>query len=246
MVRNRGVEKGSNWLKKSKKKKLINEVLACIQQKKLKREKEKSGENYKIYQGLRIYKYLPSFSLSKWTIQRFSAGKPISFWRTHTSLRKRLLGKSSSVLAKPRWYMAQDFDSRSGLVEAGLWSLPSRVLWDRMKSRWQHFPVQLLGKLLPVNVPRALQTEQVTKGHERKRRSPGRSKCWSSDLQAFHLKPDAGEKGTSPCQSHSCSEFRVFSLKWVQMLCLDCSILVKLLGCSPIKCLESEHSQWPS
>lgn len=83
--------------------------------------KKSQEENQKNMTGPKIIACLHRPSLPKWTIWRFSARSSICVWNTHTSLRKRLLGKST-------WPMACNSDSRQGVVEmhCGLCHLASR------------------------------------------------------------------------------------------------------------------------
>lgn len=98
MIRNRGVRAGlSGW------KKLVSEALVHIPNmyctaKGLKSEKVKKKKKENTL-GPKIITYPPSLFLSKGTIWRIYARRSLCMWSTPTSLRKRLLGKSSLMLA---------------------------------------------------------------------------------------------------------------------------------------------------
>lgn len=144
-----------------------------------------------------------------------------------TSLRKRLLGKSNWVWAKPRRPMAGGSPSRSECGR-GCAVVLSGILWDLPRSRCLQFPFQLLGRFSP----------PACRGHASGVKVQGEK--GELTWQVKVLKPRAPsllphtwwEAGgqTSAKITHLQSGF-FFLPEWVQMLSSGCGVSMKLQSC---------------
>lgn len=154
--------------------------------------------------GTKTITCLPSLFIPKLTIKTFSARKFICVWSILVSLRKRLLGTSTSVTTKHRWHRLRALGLGQAVVEAVLWSCPQvshGVSWGPGDSTSQS---SSLGGFSPgMGWGDCM---QHIKSAKRKRNN--HLTVWSAGAQSSS-QPEMGQQEASPCQSHSCSQTAV-------------------------------------